>query len=80
RTVNDIAGGPRIPSNLSQNTSNSQHSQSTSNSSFRRLNSAEEADEEVQRIHRQVQDFRQHQDTLTPISSIDENKQQSNVQ
>ncbi|CAF4497263.1 unnamed protein product, partial [Rotaria socialis] len=40
RTVNDIAGGPRIPSNLSQNTSNSQHSQSTSNSSFRRLNSA----------------------------------------
>ncbi|CAF5183757.1 unnamed protein product, partial [Rotaria magnacalcarata] len=80
RTVNDIASGPRIPSNLSQNTSNSQHSQSTSNSSFRRLNSAEEADEEVQRIHRQVQDFRQHRDTLTPISSVDENKQQSNVQ
>jgi len=53
-----------------------------SNSSFRRVNSADEADEEVRRIHGQGVEFRQHQGSLTPISLIDDSKQQqqSNVQ
>ena len=49
------------------------HQTSSSNTSFRRLNSAEEADEEVQRIQGHGSGFRQqHSNTLTPISSMNE--------
>lgn len=80
RSTVEMPNASRAPTNLSQNISNGQRSHSTSASSFRRLNSAEEADEEVQRIHRQGEEFRHHRETLTPISTIDESKQQSNVQ
>ncbi|CAF0878284.1 unnamed protein product [Rotaria sp. Silwood1] len=80
RTNIEFPIGSRISSNASQNTTNSQHSHSTSNSSVRRLNSVDDADEEVQRIHRQGQEYRHHQETLTPISSIPEIKQQMNPQ
>ena len=70
---------PDIP-HASTITSNSQQSRSVSNTSFRRVNSADEADEEVQRIHRQGNELRQHQSTLTPISSIAESSQQQQQQ
>jgi len=61
---------------------NSQHSRTVIDSSFQRLHSADEADEEVRRIHRQGVELRHHQQggRLTPISSIDETQQQRNVQ
>lgn len=53
--------------------SNRTHTTSSSNTSFRRLNSAEEADEEVQRIQGHGNTFRQqYSNTLTPISSMNE--------
>ncbi|CAF2409453.1 unnamed protein product [Rotaria sp. Silwood2] len=76
----EIPIASRISSNASQNTLNSQHLQPTLNSSIRRLNSADDADEEVQRIHRQGEEYRHHHETLTPISSIHETKQQINSQ
>jgi hypothetical protein len=60
---------------------NSQHSRIVTDSSFQRLHSADEADEEVRRIHRQGVELRHQQDgRLTPISSLDETQQQSSVQ
>jgi hypothetical protein len=84
RINSDIPHAPPISSNLTQSSSNSQKSGSISNTSFRRINSADEADEEVQRIHRQGTELRHHQPTSTPISSINETnpqkQQQSNIQ
>ena len=62
-----------LPPPPALSTSNSQSSRSISNTSFRRVNSVEEADEEVQRIHGQGSGYRQqHSNTLTPISSIND--------
>ena len=81
RIKSDVPPAPPIASNLTPSSSNSQPSRSMSNTSFRRLNSADEADEEIQRIHRQGNEFRQHQATLTPISSMTETSQQpANIQ
>ena len=68
----NVPQAPPISSNFPQSISNDSRSQSVSNSSFRRFNPADEADKEVQRIHRQGNEFRQHQTTLTPISSMNE--------
>ena len=76
----DVSVPSQIHSDTSQSTSSNNHSRSISNSSFRRFNSADEADEEVHRIHRQGKEIRYHHETLSPLSSFHENKQPSDVQ
>lgn len=74
RESKDSLSSNRTNPNIPQSTLHSQQPRSVSNSSFQHLNSADEADEEVRRIHR-------HQSALAPITSVDESKEQSsNVQ
>lgn len=62
--------------------SQSMGSEKSKLSSFRRFNSADEADEEVSRIHRQGEELRRHsQHGVSPISSAtNQHPQQSHVQ
>jgi hypothetical protein len=75
--MNRINTDNKTSSNQSIATPNSSHrSQSIGNdksktSSFRRFNSADEADEEVSRIHRQGEELRRHHQQLAPTSSND---------
>ncbi|CAF0896525.1 unnamed protein product [Rotaria sp. Silwood1] len=48
--------------------------------SFKRLDSADEADEEVREIHRRGEELRRYKQQFTPILSSNENSQQSRVQ
>ncbi|CAF0861544.1 unnamed protein product [Rotaria sordida] len=49
-------------------------------SSFRRFDSADEADEEVRQIHRQGEELRRYRQQFTPILSTNDNSQQSRIQ
>ncbi|CAF3521163.1 unnamed protein product [Rotaria socialis] len=86
QTINfDNNNSIRTP-NQSINTHDSyQRSQSiatekSKTNSLRRLESADEADEEVRRIHRQGEEIRRHKEQFTPILSTNEISHQPRVQ